>query len=64
MCNGSVQWDNTSIHASEDKFFRRIARESLEIQRQGTPLGQELNKDTGRYVKTNAWFPLLRKIIH
>ena len=55
ICNGSVQWDNTSILASENKFFWRSVRESIEIQRQGTDPGQGLNKDTGRYVKTNAF---------
>ena len=63
ICNGSVQWDKASILASENKFFRRSVRESLEIQRQKTAPGQGLKKDTGRYVKTNAWLPLLRKII-
>ena len=62
ICNGSVQWDKASILASENKFFQRSVRESLEIQRQRTPPEQGLNKDTGRYVKTNDWLPLLRKI--
>ena len=62
ICNVSVQWDKASILVSENKFFRRSVRESLEIQRQRTAPGQGLNKDTGRYVKTNAWLPLLRKI--
>lgn len=63
VCQGNVQWDNASILASESKFFRRSVRESLEIQRQGTAPGQGLNKDTGRYVKTNTWLPLLKKIV-
>ena len=61
-CQGSIQWDNTTVLASESKFFRRSVRESLEIQRQGTLPGEGLNKDIGRYVKTNSWRPLMRKI--
>ena len=30
-------------------------------QRQETAPGQGLNKDIGRYVKTNTWLPLLKK---
>ena len=56
ICNGSVQWDKASILASENKFFRRIVRESLEIQRQRTAPGQGLNKDTGIYVKLMLGF--------
>ena len=62
MCPGDIQWDNVSILASENQFFRRSVRESLEIQRQRTLPGEGLNKDNGRYVKTNAWLPLMRKI--
>ena len=51
MCQGDIQWDNVSILASENQFFRRIVRESLEIQRQRTLPGEGLNKDIGRYVK-------------
>ena len=61
-CQGSIQWENTSILAFEHLFLKRSVRESLEIQCQGTAPGQGLNKDIGRYVKTNSWLPLLKKI--
>ena len=40
-------------------LFRRSVRESLEIQRQRTVPREGLNKDIGRYVKTNTWLPFL-----
>ena len=58
-CQGSIQWDNTSILASEHQSLKRRVRESLEIQCQGIAPGQELNKEIGRYVKTNTWLPFL-----
>ena len=33
-CQGSIQWDNTSILAPEQQFLKLIIRESLEISRQ------------------------------
>ena len=53
MFQGDIQWDSVSILASENQFFRRSVREFLEIQRQRTLPGEGLNKDIGRYVKTN-----------
>ena len=53
MCQGDIQWDSSSILASESQFFRRSVREFLEIQRQRTLPGEGLNKDIGRCVKTN-----------
>ena len=63
-CNGSVQWDKASILASENKFSRRSVRELNPLKFNAKELlpGKGLNKDTGRYIKTNAWLPLLRKI--
>ena len=48
MCPGDIQWDNVSILASENQYFRRSVRKSLEIQRQRTLPGEGLNKDIGR----------------
>ena len=48
---GSIQWDNTSILASEHQFLKRSvceSLESLEIQLQGTTPEQGINKDIGR----------------
>ena len=47
-CQGSIQWDNTSILTSEHQFLKRSVCESLEIQLQGTTPEQGINKDIGR----------------
>ena len=60
-CGGDILWDNVSVLSTESRFFRRSVRESLEIQRQGTVPGEGLNKDTGRYVKTQSWLPVMMK---
>ena len=60
-CEGEILWGDVSVLSSESRFFRRSVRESLEIQRQGTLSGDGLNKDTGRYVKTQSWLPVMLK---
>ena len=42
-CQGSIQWDNTSIFASEYQILKRSVPEPLENQHQGTELLQNQN---------------------
>ena len=62
ICNDTVQWDKRLFLPLKISFSGEVYVNSFEIQRQRTAPGQGLNKDTGRYVKTNSWLPLLRKI--
>ena len=51
----------------QDKNKKRLMydikiRESLEIRRHNSGPGKGLNKDTGSYVKTDLWDPVLKQI--
>ena len=66
MCNGSIQWDDTTILSREPQYYRRCVRESLEIRKEKTQPGSEngLNRDIGKYVLTNTWEPLLSRVFN
>lgn len=61
-CQGSIQWENTSILACEHQFLIRSVCESLEIQHQGTAPRQGINKDIGRYLKTSVKLLIVKTI--
>ena len=45
-CQGSIQWDNTSILACEHQYLKRSVCESHEIQRHGNAPGlRSISKD-------------------
>ena len=66
--NCDINWDSPDILATfqnknksalqKDLFIR----ESLEIRRNESGRGKGLNDDESRYVKTNAWGPILKKL--
>ena len=60
-CNGIIQWSNTRTLAIESNCFKRCVRESLEIRRMKTGPDDDkgINRDYGKYVKTNTWNSLL-----
>ena len=64
VCNGDINWDETKILSREKGYFKRCARESLEIRKENTQPGsqQGLNRDIGKYVETKTWQPLLNTL--
>ena len=58
-CN-NINWEGIKTISVEPSFFKRAVRESLEIQCLKTEPGNiyGMNRDTGRYVKTNTWRPV------
>ena len=63
-CEFSVNWDNAFTVNTEPCYYRRCIRESLEIQKEEVgPNGDKIiNKESGLYVTTKSWLPLLKKI--
>jgi hypothetical protein len=53
-CKSNIDWEGVKSLKSESDFYKRAIRESLEIQYFDT-LNSGMNKDAGRYVKTNQW---------
>ena len=56
-CDRDIEWTKTKTLSIEPTYFRRCVREGLEIQRHKTGPNDEygMNKDYGRYVKTETW---------
>ena len=64
-CHGQFGWNNVKTLAVEPKYFTRSIRESLEIQKfQANKSANEicLNRDTGKYLETQSWKPLLKRL--
>ena len=63
-CNGTINWDGIKILSREDQYYRRCIRESLEIRKEKTQPGSlsGLNRDSGKYVETNSWQPILNSL--
>ena len=48
---------------TENRYFERSVRESLEIQRhRSAPKFGRMNQDDGQYVKTSFWMPFMNTI--
>ena len=60
-CKGEIQWTNIKTIAIENDYFKRCVRESLEIRRNKTGPNEKngINRDYGKYVKTDTWNSLL-----
>ena len=62
-CHGQINWNNVETLKVEPRKFTRKVREALEIQRNRTGVGMNMNgmnKDNGLYVTTGFWKPFMK----
>ena len=61
-CEKDILWSDMKTIATENNYFKRCVREAIEIRRYRTGPNDEcgINRDYGKYVKTDRWDNLLR----
>ena len=61
-CTHDINWSDVSTRKAETNTFLRKVREALEIQHATVKKAIVLNRDSGNYVTTSSWQPLLKKL--
>ena len=63
-CHGYFDWLHRKTLSMKNRYYDRKVRESLEIDMVVVRYGREklLNRENGKFVKTNARKPLFRKM--
>ena len=62
-CNGVIDWEKATTLKREARRFPRKVREALEIQYHNSePENGGMNLDSGQYVTTNFWRPMLESL--
>ena len=63
-CQQGIDWENVCTLSAQQFYYRRAVMEALEIQREEVCNSDHkiINPQAGRYVTTNSWKPLLKRI--